>query len=345
FLSGNKNHGNYVYYSQLKDPLYFGDSWYITLGGEGAEITGFSLLENKLIVHKAFEEYNQNAFVVASGTDADGDARFPIENVLQGDGAIGGFASLGTEPLFLTNRGVFALAQSDATSKNYTQNRSYFINGELTKRQTLNSATAVVFKNFYCLAVDSVLYLLDGEQKIYEKGEPYSSHQMECYKLTNIPARVLWVSDDTLHFGDEMGNLCSFKKGNLSSDFTDGNNKAVNGFWTSPLMSLDSFSNYKTVNGVWAVCQPYARSGAKVFYLSDKEEEMLADSFNIDILNWEDIDFNRFTFNTLNRPCIEYCKKKAKKVKLFAVKVQNDRSEPFGIAALQIEYLTTGKIK
>ena len=66
----------------------------------------------------------------------------------------------------------------------------------------------------------------------------------------------------------------------------------------------------------------------------------------MDIFDWNDIDFNRFTFNTLDRPMIVNTRKKAKKVKLFQVIVKNEREkEPFGLFAIHVNYKVGGKVK
>ncbi len=344
WLTGYDQEPNYCRYSQFNDGLYFGDVWYILAGTKASKVTGFSILDNKLVVHKDKAEKGCNAYIYNSKIDEDGDAQFLTVNILQGEGAIGCFDSLGNEPLFLTNRGIYALAQSDATSERYTQNRSYYINGQITKSENLKEAVNCVYKQFYVFAVDCKMYLLDSEQKTRENNQPFSEFQYECYVWDNIPANCVWVYNEKLYFGTKDGKVCVFSTGKTSGDYMDID-KPVTAYWTTPLMFLDTFSRYKTVAGVWVVCQPYSRSGADVFYATDKEYEKLAKSFNIDMFDWNDIDFNRFTFNTLDRPSVQFSKRKAKKVKLFQVKIQNDKAEPFGLSALQLEYRIGGKIK
>ena len=47
----------------------------------------------------------------------------------------------------------------------------------------------------------------------------------------------------------------------------------------------------------------------------------------------------------MDRPLIVAAKKQSKKVKLFQVKLENDKDEPFGIYAIQMHYKQGGKIK
>ncbi|MFR9162189.1 MAG: hypothetical protein ACLVJ8_18410, partial [Ruthenibacterium lactatiformans] len=68
--------------------------------------------------------------------------------------------------------------------------------------------------------------------------------------------------------------------------------------------------------------------------------------YNIDIFDWNDIDFNRFTFNSLDGPVVVPMRKKAKKIQTFQLKVENARpNEPFGLLAIQINFKVGGLVK
>lgn len=346
FLSGKSAEGNRVWYSQFKNPLYIGDVWYICAGQSKTEVTGFSIVENMLAVHKKDEENGRNTFLLYGDIDDNGDAKFPIKNILLGEGALGGFASLAGEPLFLTKQGVFALTKSDTTAERYTQNRSYYINAELVKLKNIEKAAVCVYGRFYIIADGSgKVYLLDSRQKSFEKNCPYSTFQYECYVWDNIPATAVWTWGDELYFGSENGSVYKFNTQSTAAAYSDCG-KPIKAYWTTPLMAFSSFSNYKSISDIWIVCRPYSRSGAEVYYATDKEVKRKAAEFNIDILNWNDIDFNRFTFNTTDRPCIKRVRIRAKKVKLFMLYAENSRlNEPFGLASVTIDYKLMGKIK
>ena len=352
WLSGNSEKPNYAWYSQFDDPYYFGDTWYIVAGSSKSDITGFSVLENKMVIHKENEELGKNAFVISNSLEEDGDALFKIDNVLQGEGAISCFNTLNTEPLFLTRRGIYAITRSDVYGNTYTQNRSYYINGEITKLQDLKNAICTIWKGFYILCKNGKAYLLDGEQKYREKYESFSEYQYECYVWGNINANCIWVEDNILHYGDTDGNIHKMKAGDLTSDYCDDfkeketiTQKPVVAYWSTGLLNLGTFAYRKTITGVWIVCKPYTRSGVKVYFKTNKSINEFIQEENIDVFNFNDIDFERFTFNTVDEPSIVFVKKKAKKVNLFKIKLENDRTEPFGILSMQIEYRIAGKIK
>lgn len=347
WLAGDEERKNECRYSQFRDPLYFGDVWYAVMGQEAAPIQGFAILGNKLAVYKSKEEHQRNVFLLSGETDEDGDAAFPVYDVLQGDGAAApdSLAALSGEPLFLSKRGVMALAQSDGTSQRYLQNRSFYLNGALTCEENLERAQGVSWGRFYLLALNGRIYLLDGNQKSYEANSPHSAYQYEGYLWDEIFARRLWLYGEELWFGNEDGGVYRFCTEETSSSYLD-DGKPIAACWTTPLLHLGSWTNCKTVSDAWVVTKPYPRSGAELYYATDRDYKEMVKQFNTDIFDWEDMDFERFTFNTMDRPSVNAIKRKAKKVRLFQVRVENARArEPFGLFAVCLRYRMGGKIK
>lgn len=353
FLTGDPQQPNVDHWSEWSDPAYIGDTNYGLLGSEGSPIRGYSVLNGALVAHKDGEENGRNIFIREGQLDEDGTAVFRITDILQGEGAVSGraFGSIASEPLYLTRLGVAALTPTTVTGERTAQVRSYYLNGALRK-EPLSDAPAAVWGRFYVLAGADWLYLLDSQQKQYEKNEPTSGYQMEGYYWTGIGATALWEEDGALCFGTKDGCVRQFSDGNTAGDYNDCDTagdetgRPVQAAWATPLLNLGSWANLKNVTGVWVVLQPFARSGGEIYYATDKEYEKFARSANVDIFDWNDIDFQRFTFNTLDRPMVVNTRKKAKKVKLFQVIVKNGRAaEPFGLFAIQVHYKMGGKVK
>lgn len=347
FLAGNPEENGVDRWSEWNDPTYVGDLNYGVLGSEQSPIVGYSVLSDGLVAHKHGEENGRNAFVRRGSLDGEGNAVFAISAVVQGEGATAprSFASVAGEPLFLTPEGVYALTAADITGERYAQGRSYYLDGALKKETELAGAAAVVWGRFYVLALGGRLYLLDTAQKAYEKNAPQSSFQYEGYYWTNVDASSLWTWDGALWFGTPGGAVRTFYEAGTGSHYMD-DGEPIAARWTTPLMNLGSWYQLKTVTGVWVVNQPYTRSGGGIYYATDREWAKLAREYNVDIFDWNDIDFRRWTFNALDRPFIVNARKKAKKVKLFQVRVENGRErEPFGLFAIHVNFRLGSKIK
>ena len=346
FMAGSSEEPNVDYWSQWNDPTYFGDTWYGMLGQESSPIVGYSVLSDALVTHKYAEENGRNAFVRKGTLDDDGFAVFPISNVIQGEGAVcpDAFESLSSEPVFLTRRGVYALTPSDITGERYAQERGFFISAALENKD-LSGCCAVCWGRFYVLACNDRLYLMDSAQKSYEGKTPYSNYQYECYYWENIGASSLWVRENTLYFGTKSGEVRAFWQDKLTSHAND-DGAAIKARWTTPLMNFGFWDRLKLISGVWVVGQPYTRSGGNIYYATDREYAKLARGYKVDIFNWDDIDFNRWTFNTLDRPNVVPARKKVNRVKLFQVRVENEEpNELFGLTAIQVNYKRGGLVK
>lgn len=346
FMSGNPEFINQDWWTDFRDPAYIGDTFYSQLGSESSPIVGYNVLGNYLVTLKRGEENGRNAIVRSGETDEDGFGLFKIQNIIQGEGCVEGATcqSISGEPVFLTAQGVTALTTGDVTGEKYSQNRSYYINSALTKA-SLQEATSTVWGRYYVLAVGDRLYLLDSNQKSYESRQPYSTHQFECYYFTGIGATCLWTEGEVLWYGTAGGKIRRFKKGEVSEDYNDDGNP-IEAYWATPNMNLGIWSNLKSVSACWVVLQPYSRSGADCYYQTDKEPEYLARSTDVDIFNFNDVDFDRFTFETMETPTVLNLRKKVRKIKTLQVIVRNGRAnEPFGLYAIHINYRVAGKVK
>ena len=386
FISGDATCPNRDFYSEYEDGLFIGDLSFGLLGDAAAPITGYAKLGIYLVTYKQGEESGRNVFLrtgtitdtlnladlLDSSQLAVDNAMFNISDVISGEGCVSpwGCGTLGGEPLYLSRRGMIAVTGSEVSGRRIAQNRSYYINGALN-REDPSAVRCCEWGQFFAIAAGGRIYLLDGEQKTYESKEPKSSHQYEAYYFTGVDASAVWTVGDELRFGRKGGMVARFVTQSTTDAYLDldvpnpyGPNMADPGAhqlyldwltskgkpicarWETPLSNLGSWAYYKSVKAVWVAAQPYTRSGGSVYYASDKDFEKLVRSYTMDIFNWEDIDFNRFTFNTLDRPQIVNTRKKKKRIKLFAVVVENaNMMEPFGLLAIHINYKMGGKIK
>ena len=222
------------------------------------------------------------------------------------------FASLNSEPLFLTARGVYALTPSDVTGERYAQERSWYIGAALTREQAMEKGVRNGVGTLLCSGRErDAVPAGRRAKKSYESKNPYSTYQYESYYWPGIPATCVWVEAGALRFGTVGGEVREFWPGTLAGQYNDGG-QPVTAYWCTPLMNLGTWSNVKTVTNVWVVGKPYSRSGGEMYFITNKDYERLGRSYNIDIFDWNDIDFNRFTFNSLDGPVVVPMRKKAK---------------------------------
>ena len=235
FLAGDSEHPNRDYYCQMDDPTYWGDLWYSVIGQDNSEIVGYSVINDKLATHIDRSDTGTNIILRTGSVLDDGTAAFRLSGSYQGSGAVSryAFATLETEPLFLTESGIMAVTPSDVLGERYAQLRSYYLNGLLLK-QNLADAVCAVYDRFYMLAVGGYLFALDGTQAATERNMPYSARQYEGFYRTNVPARVLRDVGGVLTFGTDDGRLCEFYTDWADINSYNDDGQAIAARWTTP---------------------------------------------------------------------------------------------------------------
>lgn len=350
FVSGNPEFPNQDWYCNIADGFFWGDLWYSTLGQDGSAVVGYTIINDRLAVHKSDAEEGRNVILRKGEIEGD-EAVFPIIGTLSGRGALGShaFGYLGSEPLFLTDIGIMAITAADLTGEKYSQSRSYYIDNILTAEKNLADAFAYVWRDFYLISTGTGrVYLLDGLQKSYDKNSPYSHFQYECYFWDNVPARVFWEDGEgRLCFGDSEGNVFRFYDDVTAQKSYNDNGKAISARWDTPELGGKLFWKNKSFRRVDFVLAPAIATGATVFAQVKGVWSEIFDSgasamyFDFTHINWE-----RINFSTDDTPRTMGGKIRIKKVDKVAFSLRNERiNEPFGIYSLAFEYTESGNYK
>ena len=347
FVGGNPSFSNMDYYSEYDDLTYFGDTSYSVLGQEDSEIIGYRIVNNRLATFFTQNSDGRN-IVFRSGEFADdgSTAVFPVKNTVIGEGAIGKhtFCYLEKEPLYLSKSGVYAVTTESYTSWKSMQLRSMYLSAKLQLEPDLKKAFAFVFRDFYMLAINGKVYILDGQQKVYDRNAPFSTYQYECYLWDNIPARILWEDGGTLWFGTDEGNVCRFHNNvdNINSYNDDGS--AINAYWETPDLDGNLFFKNKTFRYVAVRLASAVTTGIEIF--AQKRGiwyKMFDGGAKARYFDWEHINFAKFSFSSDRTPRTIGGKIKIKKVDKAKFRLQNkELNEPFGLYAFALEYTEPG---
>ena len=184
-------------------------------------------LDNSNLFIREFREQNNKWFPYVTQT-VNVESPLSVETI----------AWINGEQLHLADNGIVALTPRGDTTELNTQERGFFIRGGLLKETGLENAIACVSQNKYYLNVGSKLYILDGNQEVYNQGYP---KQYECFVWDNISATLMWNSDG-LWFGTSDGKICKFGTG-----YTDGNGTIVNAYWTTTFLTARKKMQLDTV--------------------------------------------------------------------------------------------------
>ena len=360
FVSGNTDSGrgvygdlysyiNYDWFSQQYDPTYFGDTWYAKLGSDAAAIMGYSIINNYLAAHKDYNEDYQSV-LIREGNLVDGQPSFKLINTLQGTGAISryAFSYLATEPVFLTPLGIYAITAQDVTGEKYAQNRSYYLEGRLLKEEGLENAHSVAWKDYYILAINDHLYILDGLQPIRtDRSRPYATRQYAGFYFENVPATTMFVIDNELFFGTATGKIMKWytDEKDISSYNDDG--EAIEAIWETCDISEKHFYKNKTYRYIAVRCPPEITSSVEIWAQKNGIWEVIKeDNVTLNYISFQKITFSKFTFSTNKTQRVTASKMRLKKLDHARFRFVNRKlNEPLGINDYAVEFTQAGNRK
>lgn len=337
FLSGNPSYKAYDWYSEIFEPSYFPDLNYSVVGTSDTAVIGYQRLGKYQLILKEDNSQDSTVFQRYGTLNDDGSVTFSIEQGIAGIGAVSKrcFALLADEPLFLSRQGVQAITSNTITAERTIRNRSFYVDNYLTKETNLDKAVACEWNGYYVLCVNDHAYILDGKSKAY-KDRAYVAYDYnyECYYWTNIPAKCLLSVAGELYFGTSDGKICKFNTdiADMSKYSDDGT--AITCAWATKNDDDGAPQLYKSMvkKGCLVTIKPYTRSSCNVYVSKDGNANQLLRNGAMDIFDFDDVDFDRFTFNTNDSPQDIFFKKKVKKYKRLQIIVENDQlNEGFGI--------------
>ena len=347
--TGNPDFPNQDFTCGFADGTYWPDTGYAVIGTSETKILGYRRLGEYLAIIKEDNGQDSTVFLRSSYFDADGAVQFSAKACIAGAGAVTrfGFGNIGDEQLILTGSGVYALTTNSLTAERITQNRSYRVDPKLIG-EDLQDAVSCNFQNSYLIFVGGHVYGLDGRQQRSYPNRNDTAFLYECFYWENVPAhsvlRVIDEGRESLYFGTDDGRICRFNTDVEGMMRFSDDGAAIEAVWSTRSDDDGDPMVLKTMlkKGNAVTIKPYTRSSAKILFRTDRDAvAWQAVEGTMDIFDWEDIDFSRFTFNANDAPAEIPFRRKVKNYKRLQILVKNDAvNEGFGVYCIVKHYVT-----
>lgn len=192
-----------VYYSDVSDPFTISDlAWFPV----DSEIIGFTRSNSYLAI--LTKDTGKSTIYLASEEtrviDSEAGTKETYFTVKESNSGIGAIApkcisTLSDEPMFLSKTGIFGIL-TNWTSEKYAVNRSSRINRKLCKEPNLETAVGIAYNDYFYLAINGRMYVLDGRHKESDRA---GNKPFEAYYFEGLPAiENMYVIDDRMYFSD-----------------------------------------------------------------------------------------------------------------------------------------------
>ena len=326
-----------IYYSDLNSPTIISDlNWFDV----DDEVMGFSPFSSYLAI-VCRSNGNNTVFLASPITYDDDTSAYKVEPTSSGTGAIakGSFDSLNDEPLFLSQTGIYTLL-TNWYSRNFTYNRSEFINRVLRNETNLENAVAVSCNNYYYLAINGKMYVLDGRVKTKNSS---GTTGYECYYFNNMPTitdmfcfdnKMFMLDANNMYvWNEDIDGITAYADYGTVVDGKISGGSAVCAKWSSSFDGDKKPEILKTLlkKGTMFSLAPYSQTGAELTLIKDGDEYIYVGEYKSSSFSWESIDFSSFTFDGNYMVKDTFVRKKVKKYKRLQIVLENNNIEPFGI--------------
>lgn len=326
--NGLEGHRNEEYISEANNPLYYPDSNTTKIGLDSAPITGYSRLsDGKLAIHKDITDTDCTIYY-RNYNMYDGEEVFPLMSGTKGVGCINPQSchTLQNDPLFLSRTGIYSVqSNGNNTDERYFNLRSYYINKKLLENPNLNEATAITYKNKYYISINNECYVCDSRMQSYEKNSNTAGYQYEWYYWDNINARVFFVYENELYFGDINGNINKFMK-----DYYKDNQNPIISRWETPFTNLNNPLNKKTIQRLTVSINPdKTDTGIIIGYITDKKDKKILNKL--------------YANNQKTIPKQLICSKKIKKFMFLKLIIESSEATNIAFSEINIYFNVVGK--
>ena len=297
FIWGNSTYQNRLTFSSALQAGYFPVNNYINIGTDDTAITDVVTQYSRQIIFKEDRTY----YSTSEYSDVNDDYIFTIHDLNEAVGNVGfnTVQVIDNSPVSFKSHSVWKWV---GTSVEDERNAKVISDRVKKSLIDLDLSTAVTFdfqsEKELWINIGSLVY-------VYNYGND------TWYIHDNIAATCFVNVDNTVYFGDSQGNIHRF-----SGELND-NGVAIDAVFKSGFVDFEAYEFKKNSRDMWFVIQPFDHTSVTIKCPTNRtnEDDVSIKSFerSFSFLNFEEIDFDNFSFETNRNPQTFHIKIRAKK--------------------------------
>lgn len=324
FLYGNPEFPNRLFRSGVTDkgldPSYFPENAFQNVGPDNEKIQGLKRQYDTAVIIK---EHSIEHMAYEMGADGGFFPTRPLNGEV-GCIATGSIQLVENNPIFLSNRGVYMLTQSNVRDERNVTMISLRVNKKLLTEDLINAISEDYERRY-------ILSFPNGRAYVYDY------YNEAWYIWDNINASCFIEYKGKLYFGTE-GTICRFKEPGNTKNYND-DGIAINSYWQSKLFDFGVPYMTKLVEKVFFNLKPNVHTSTKLTFRTDRKEYNFALEHRLDQVNFWNMDFSKFGFITSQLPQEIATKVKAKKITYLQLTFTNNEiDEPMALLNIDLKY-------
>jgi hypothetical protein len=297
FMWGDPSNKNRRTFSATLDPTYFPVSNFTYVGSDEQAITDMQPQYNRLIIFKESETFYSQPEYIATLNRYD----YPVFNLNYSVGNVcfDGVQVVNNNPVSLYGQSVWQWVNTSiADERNATD-----ISIRMPKSfENINFANAVTYDNQaqkeLWINVDGMVYIWNYQNDTW-------------YIYDNVNANCFVTVGDVVYYGSKDGKIERFE-GKLND-----NDVAIVCKWKSGFMDMGAYEYVKNSPDMWLSIQPATRTSVNIKCPTNRKNEddpsIKTFTRGYKLFDFENIDFEDFSFDTNRNPQTFRIKIKAKK--------------------------------
>ena len=164
----------------------------------------------------------------------------------------------------------------------------------------------------------------------------------KTFSRLRIPETLRHFADlnNTVYMGTTSGKI--MKWGDQFDGFDD---ETIDAYWEMNFEDFDTAYLRKTMNRLWVVMQPQAKSSADIGFISNRNASSSKKHIGYNIQVMDNVDFSSYTFEISNNPQPFRLKMKAKKFTNLKITIENTEKTDCTILQLVLKVESFGESK